>query len=463
MALYIYVYKNSSSGFDGSGFDRLNQQCFFWGGRQSTKLVFYVIIIELVKKNFCYLLFLFSLFLFACKSSAVVDVTPAENTENPLENEAPVSEEIVDSKELTLLFGGDIMAHNVNYYISDYPKIWRDIKDEILPADLAFANIEAPIDTTRKASSWPNFNMTQKYVEAAIDAGWDVFSLCNNHTNDQYLSGIKETMKTTQALVERSKLRGENIYFSGLKDGTNASFTYNFIEKNGWKILFIPISELLNRPDHSDYINYVKPKEKDRQAFIEQCKTLRKENPCDIFIISIHTAEPEYTRKVTDSQDKFYRELLQAGADIVWANHAHIIKDRRIIINAQTQAGKVIMYANGNTISGQRTAPDFNSKNPIGERDNTGDGLLYRITFTKDEATSTEQFNNGIISTVHIKCCTPLFITTYINTADEFVCKKLNQDFVDYLYDVPRTSWAKYIEKRIKINNDYTKDYIEWQ
>ena len=62
-----------------------------------------------------------------------------------------------------------------------------------------------------------------------------------------------------------------------------------------------------------------------------------------------------------------------------------------------------------------------------------------------------------------IKKCEPYFITTYINTANEYVIKPLNQDFVDYLYDVPRTNWAKYIERRIKINKEATKDLIEWQ
>ena len=64
---------------------------------------------------------------------------------------------------------------------------------------------------------------------------------------------------------------------------------------------------------------------------------------------------------------------------------------------------------------------------------------------------------------IKIKKCEPIFITTYINTANEFVIKPLNQDFVDYLNDVPRTNWAKYIERRIKINKEATKDLIEWQ
>lgn len=431
-----------------------------------------------VKKINYILLALFFLTITACKST--------EQNQNPTELSAPPAvtetavlqvevEEIPQVSEpepipepipttsdtITLLFGGDIMAHTVNYQVSEYAKIWRDVKDEILPADLAFGNIEAPIDTTRPASSWPNFNMTKKYVEAAVDAGFDVFSLCNNHTNDQGLNGIKETMKTTQAITERSEQRNENIYFSGLKNGADAQFSYNLIEKNGWKILFIPITELLNRPDHSDYINFVRPKEKERQAFIEHCKKLREQNPCDVFVVSVHTAEPEYTRKITESQDKYYKDLLAAGVDVVWANHAHIIKDRKIFINSQTQAGKIIMYANGNVISGQRTAPELTSKNPTGERDNTGDGLLYQVTLKKNDLPQPDK--SGILSTVQILSCKPLFITTYINTANEFVLKKLDQSFVDYLYDVPRTNWAKYIEKRIKINNDYTKDYIEWQ
>lgn len=345
------------------------------------------------------------------------------------------------------------MAHSVNYNITTYEKIWRDVKHVIEPADLAFGNIEAPIDTTKPASSYPNFNMTKKYVQASIDAGFDVFSLCNNHTNDQYLPGIKETIKTVKQLTEEAEAKGNNIYFSGTKATPEAPFTYNLIEKNGWKILFLPITELLNRPDASSYVNYVKPDEASRKKFLEYAKQVKASNPCDLFIISVHTAEPEYTRNITDAQEKWYQDLLTNGADIVWANHAHIIKNRKVIVNTKTGRDSLIMYANGNTISGQRTKPDFSAKNPTGERDNTGDGLFYIVTLEKDNKSSSLKL---------IKA-EPYFITTYINTADEYVIKPLNQDFVDYLNSVPRNNWAKYIEKRIKINKDATKDLIEWR
>ncbi len=348
------------------------------------------------------------------------------------------------------------MAHSVNYYITTYEKIWRDVRDVISDADLAFANIEAPIDTTRSASSYPNFNMTQKYVQAAVDAGFDVFSLCNNHTNDQYKNGILETIKTTQAITEYTKETfGNDIYFSGTKqaaDSKLSALTYNYFESNGWKFLFLPITELLNRPDASDYINFIKPDEESRKDFIKYVKEFRTAHPCDLFIISVHTSEPEYTRNITEKQNQYYMDLLEAGADVVWANHAHIIKDRKIVVDTKTGRDKLIMYANGNTISGQRTKPELTSKNPTGERDNTGDGLFYIVTLHKENDGSTR-----------IKKCEPYFITTYINTANEYVIKPLNQSFVKYLYDVPRTNWAKYIERRIKINKEATKDLIEWQ
>lgn len=396
------------------------------------------------------------------KTSETKGLRKEKQVQNPPETEI-LQEKVVlaetDDKdesddEIKLLFAGDIMAHTNNYHISSFDKIWRDVKYLIDGNDLVFANIEAPIDTTKPVSSYPNFNMPQNYVQAAVDAGFNVFSLCNNHSNDQYLDGIKETLKTVDRICEQAAKNAtpRSLYFSGLKNSKESEFSYNIIEKSGWKILFLPMTELLNRPDFSEYINYIKTDDASRNEFIDYVKKLREKNPCTVFILSFHTAEPEYTRNITSRQEKFYKELIKNGVDIIWANHAHIIKNRKIIVDTETNCDKLIMYANGNTISGQRRNPDLTSKNPNGERDNTGDGLFYKVTLKKD--------NKG---SVKIKKCEPIFITTYINTANEFVLKPLNQDFVNYLYSVPRTNWAKYIERRININQEATKDLIEWQ
>ncbi|MCR4579205.1 MAG: CapA family protein [Treponema sp.] len=396
---------------------------------------------------------LFTLSLCSCGTTSEVINQPAEAQPLPQEilSDSENPEEKKDKSRIELLFAGDIMAHSVNYNISTYEKIWRDVRAQITEADLAFANIEAPIDTKKPASSYPNFNMTKKYVKAAVEGGFDIFSLCNNHTNDQYLEGIQETTVTMKQIAGEIEAEGGKVWFSGLKDGEKATYSYNIVEANGWKILFLPITELLNRPDYSSYINFVRPDASNRQSFVEFVKNLRKENPCDLFVLSVHTCEPEYTRVITEKQDNFYNQLLDAGVDILWANHAHIIKNRKVIVDTNG-SDKLIMYACGNVISGQRTRPDFNARIPNGERDNTGDGLFYKVFLKKT--------TDGKIK---LEKAEPFFITTYINTANEYIIKPLNQSFVDYLYEVERTDWAKYIEKRIKINYNDTKDLIEWR
>ena len=386
-------------------------------------------------------------------------LTSEEKTDENKSSTDVIINETPGSSSITLLFAGDIMAHEENYIVDDFSKIWVDVKEIISQADLAFANIESPIDQTKKVSAYPYFNMSKQYAEAAVEAGFDVFSLCNNHTFDKGINGIQETLKSVNEITEKYSTKENPLYFSGTRETYKGEYTYNLIEKNGWKILFLPITEILNLPEARDYVNYSKDTEEGRELLIKYCKSLREKNPCDLFIISFHTSEPEYIRSYKKSQTQLYEKLLEAGVDVVWANHAHIIKDRKIIINTQDGTQKVIMYGNGNTISGQRRAPVLTSKNPNGERDNTGDGLLYKITFTKNNRNSADSTE----SKPKITFAKPIFITTYINTANHFILRKLDDEFINYLYNVNRTEWAEYIKRRKSINEEYTKDLIEWR
>ena len=412
----------------------------------------------LMQKWVRYAAFLFSVLLASCASNKTVEntITPAPEPVTPHVREA-------DSDTLSILFAGDIMAHTYNHNITKYDKIWDGVRAYIQGADLAFGNIESPVDQTKPVSSYPNFNLPRRYVEAAIDAGFDVFSLANNHSFDQFEKGILQTIRTAEEITADYASRGQAVYFSGLKKNKGDPYTYNIVEKNGWRILFLPVTGILNYPHDHALINYVKTGEKSHREFVEYCKKLREENPCDLFVISMHADEPEYKRTVTKAQRDFYLQLLDV-ADVVWANHAHIIKDREFVFDSVTGRQKLIMYANGNTISGQRVQPTFDAGTPMSERDHTGDGLLYSVQFIKTKSGKTRYNTEGKPENpIQIKKAEPIFITTYINTAWEFVIKPINQDFVNYLKDVKRKDWEKYIERRIKINTEQTKDLITWQ
>ena len=332
-------------------------------------------------------------------------------------------------KQTRLLFAGDIMAHQNNYNFGRYDRIWLDVKEIVSAADLAFANIEAPVAASLPWSTYPNFNMHPDYIEAAINAGFDVFSLANNHTNDQGLEGMQETRKYF------SNRKG--IYSSGLKAKAKDDFSYTVIHKNGWKILFIAITEIVNRKDYAAYFNYVPPKGKEHDELFDKLKSLREKNPCDLFVVSLHTNEPEYKAPVTPHQKELCHSLVtKSGADIVWSNHAHRVKPWEIVEKDGGALGQaLIMYANGNTISGQRTNPTFDA--PDSERDWTGDGLFMNVTVSKTR--------DGKIELSELS---PVFVTTLITPAGQYVLRTMDDDLSKSLFRAGMHSWSKYVADR---------------
>lgn len=372
-------------------------------------------------------IYFFSIILFITSCSST-------KTESVIVEEKP--NVTYSSSSLSLLFAGDIMAHKNNYSVGNFDKIWEDILHISKSSDFAFANIEAPVNDKKEWSTYPQFNMHSPYVEAAIKAGFNVFSLANNHSNDWYLEGIKST--------ENYFSNRANIWACGLRKKSNDNLTFKIIEKNGIKILFIAITEILNRPDYASYIDYYPNNSKYRTKLFEQLTKITNENSYDFFVMSIHTDEEEYKSKITESHKIFYNNLIDKyGVDVIWANHPHITKPWEIINTNNKQS--LIMYANGNTISGQRTAPSLYKKHT--ERDNTGDGVLIKVKIKKNTITE----NNISKSNITIKSVEPYFITTYIMPNGQFVIKSVDNDLLHCLNRSGLTKWAEYIIERKKI------------
>lgn len=384
------------------------------------------------KSLFFLTILLSSLFIFSCSS-------------------APKNEEKVKDEKLTLLFAGDLMAHRPNYNMKDYSKIWTSVESYIKDSDFAFANIESPVCESLPFSPFPNFNMQKSYPQAAIDAGFNVFSTINNHTNDQGLEGMKETLKWSKEMENKYKDSDRPLYFCGINEAAHQDISYKIIEKGKWKILFVAVTEILNRPDYRSWMNYVVASENNWKEFENYLIQLRNNNPCDIMVLALHSDEPEYILPVAKKRKEYYHQLTEKCVDVLWTNHPHIVRERELIGDKESQKlKKAIIYGNGNIISGQRWEPDLD--NPSNPRDDTGDGLFMKIVFCKNK-------NNP---DAYIEKTETRFITTYINTAWEFVIKFLDNNFIDYLNENGRTKWAKYIQARKEITENIKETTI-WQ
>lgn len=377
--------------------------------------------------------YIFIVLFFSCKTTKINISSDISETDTSKQSEK------ASTDHLTLVFAGDIMAHTPNFKMEDYSKIWKEVSFITSNSDYTFGNIEAPVNDEIECTSYPAFNMHSDYIRETINAGFNVFTVANNHTNDYYEEGILSTKETFTKLENEFKTAKRPVYWTGLRKERDKDFSYSKIEKQNWKIIFMGVTQILNRPQYASYINYVPDTPKEKEKFLSTIKKIKSENPADLFILGLHTNEPEYISKVTENQEKWYNEILEAGVDIIWANHAHVIKKQKILTNKDSgKNDKLIMYGNGNTISGQRTAPNLDLH--FTERDDTGDGLIFKIEIEKSSESQKP----------YITKAERYFITTYINTAWQFVLRPLDETFVSYCRET-RPSWSPYIIRRKEI------------
>ena len=381
--------------------------------------------------NICIISFLF----FGC----------ATNTNVVIDYDSLLKVEKNIPKEITLTFTGDLMAHTNVTRMKDFSIIYEDILHIMKNDDLTFTNLETPVVNNLDYENFPNFNVKNPFPLAAINAGIEVFSLTNNHTNDQGLEGIKSTRKFFEDYNNSQIDESKKIYFAGIKEKSGEDFTYQVIEKNGFKIIFMAFTEIFNTPNYRSWFDTQGTTDENRKNLYKKITELKKQHSADIFVLSVHCEEPEYVRTVTKKRKDFYHNLLDAGVDILWANHPHVTQEWEVVKSDKTPyKTKYIMYSVGNFVSGQRYRRNY--QDPESAREYTGDSFLFQIKFVK---------NNKIIYSDTIN---PILITNHTDIYGNTFIKVLNQDFIDGL----KTQDKKYYQKRLELMNQIEGKTI-WQ
>ena len=346
--------------------------------------------------------------------------------------ELPIPEEF---ETLNLTFTGDLMAHTVNYKMKDYNRIYDDVRFLLQADDLSFTNFETPVAPSVSMSTYPCFNVHLPYVKAAVDAGFDVFSLANNHSWDQGDSGIAETLSSFRSI--------DAIYFSGLKDNHGQEIQPVIINKNGWTILFVAVTEILNfPPSRAGKINYLAPDARSREKFLKKLESFRNEHPCDVFIVSLHTLEPEYVTEVSPEKIEWFDQIAASGVDIIWAHHPHVLQSWTLSAGVRKAQGAPVlfMYSLGNFISGQRYRPELS--NPGGIREYTGDGVLLQVTLSRLK-------NSTGYSKIEV---VPIPVTNYTDPRyGAPVVRLFNERFFSDL----SAPWVTYYRKRFDLLQSY--------
>ena len=304
------------------------------------------------------------------------------------------------AETLTFSFVGDIMAHTVNFQMPEYDRIYDDVRDLLQEDDASFANLEFPIDENAPYATYPRFNVHRPYVEAAIRGGFDIFSLANNHSTDRFAGGVTATLDAAAALSEE-----HGVLFSGLRRSADDGWQLEVIPFGETTVGFVAFTQFLNDPWNGAELVYLADYRNgdSRTALLEAVAGWDSE--CDILVVSYH-AGVEYVVDPDPGKGAFLRDMVAAGADVVWSHHPHVLQPWELLAGPDG-GDKLVLYSLGNFVSGQtwRLSPGDYAR----RRAFTGDTAVVQVALHADARRSTVvEVRPHLVSTVNDRVAGPM-------------------------------------------------------
>ncbi len=279
---------------------------------------------------------------------------------------------VVESPSVSLTFVGDVMAHVENLAGTPYRRAFARTEELLGAADLAFANFEFAIDPRKPTAGYPRFNAPPEYAEAVFSVGVNVVSAANNHSADLGVEGILQTASVLDGYGERL-----GIVYSGIQADAEKRYEPVLIEVNGFRVGFLAVTGFLNRGFRTDHVNIVSyTSDADRALLLRRVRDYGEK--FDLFVLSYHGGV-EYATEPDRRKRDFFVELVEAGVDIVWGHHPHVLQP--LVIHRAGGRDRVIMYSLGNFISGQSSHIDVSL--PDEEIAVRGESALIRVQFER--------------------------------------------------------------------------------
>lgn len=270
-------------------------------------------------------------------------------------------------RSFTVAAAGDILihqsiwqtadAHAPGYRTYDFTPLFRPIEPWIATADLAICHLEVPLSPDNShISSYPRFSSPHELADAIAAAGYDTCSTASNHSLDQGVAGLRDTLDVLDAAGVRhtgtarsADERLPALYeVKGVVVG-HLSYTYG---TNG----------LTSSVDHS--VNRI-----DRRAIVEDAAWARRQG-AEFVIVSLHWGA-EYVVRPTDSQASLAEDLLASpDVDVILGHHVHVVQPIDRI------GDKIVVYGMSNQLSNIRGLSG-------GYRSGAEDGIVVHLEVTE--------------------------------------------------------------------------------
>jgi poly-gamma-glutamate synthesis protein (capsule biosynthesis protein) len=262
------------------------------------------------------------------------------------------------SLTIRLGFAGDIMQHRAQAG-DDYRRSYAEIGPLVRGFDLAVANLEVPVDTTRPIgppAGSIQFNGSPRHLDALAQAGFDLLSVANNHAFDQ---GPESLRRTVRAIGERgiiplgstpdgdAKAPGPVVRdIRGLRLAVTAyTIPPNpYVDTAGvshWPPPGYPLTTLNFDDWGLEYRAY-------GRAVFQRDVARARQAGARFLVAFVHWGR-EWSLQPTEDQRLAARDLVEAGYDLVVGSHGHVLNAPDLV------DGKLVAYSMGNLISDFRT------------------------------------------------------------------------------------------------------------
>ncbi len=231
----------------------------------------------------------------------------------------------------TIVFTGDIMlARNVDYLAkknNDTFYAFKNIVSFLQSADHTIGNLEGPIikDYFNVPTGSFRFSFPPSVVNILSQAGFDMFSLANNHMLDAGKDGWQETKK----LLNEFNINSIGQPFdSGQDNGT-------LVELSNKKVMLFGLYAFNHDFSSSKAIENIS----------------RQTSSGVIDIVFVHWGS-EYQLKHNYIQEELAHSLIDQGVDMIIGHHPHVVQD------IEEYNNRLIFYSLGNFIFDQYFSKD---------------------------------------------------------------------------------------------------------
>lgn len=220
---------------------------------------------------------------------------------------------------------------------------------EHLGGDALIANLEAPVamlPTDPPFFEGAKHLMKPRYLATLVDEGFTLVTLANNHAMDQGPEGLAET---------ELQLRRAGLAYVGIGPDREAAHREVILDAGHTKVAVIgTFTTGGHYRRRGIYAGEEKPGVYGLDPALLHKDVQRAHRRADIVLFSIHWGA-NY-RDVTERQEHYAQELVQAGADVINGHGAHRAQKTEIL------DGVPVLYSLGNGPFGSRG--DYNRSSP---------------------------------------------------------------------------------------------------